>query len=215
MRSDVWGSKCEGPSARTTCLARRRCGAVAGAGACPGAGPAAAAPGTGAGARAAPPAGTRFSPPPVVFVHGNGDLSALWINNIWRFEANGYKRSQLFAIDFTYPNARRDDSKPEPFRSSTEDQMKELAAFVAQVREGDAAAQGGAGRLVARRQHGAQLPQERRRRGVREPCRAVRHAQQGHRDLRHHAGRQRVQRRLPLPQGTERGAGRSHPRRRA
>ena len=61
-----------------------------------------------------------------MFVHGNGDSSALWINNIWRFEANGYKRNQLFAIDFTYPNARRDDSKPEPFRSSAEDQMKEL-----------------------------------------------------------------------------------------
>jgi pimeloyl-ACP methyl ester carboxylesterase len=71
--------------------------------------------------------------PPIVFVHGNGDSSALWINNIWRFEANGYKRGQLFAIDFTYPNARRDDSKPEPFRSSAEDQMKELAAFVAHV----------------------------------------------------------------------------------
>jgi hypothetical protein len=51
-----------------------------------------------------------------VFVHGNGDSSALWINNIWRFEANGYKRNQLFAIDFAYPNARRDDSKPQPFR---------------------------------------------------------------------------------------------------
>ncbi len=86
------------------------------------------------------PTGPRRSPPaepglpPVVFVHGNGDSSALWINNIWRFEANGYRRNQLFAIDFTYPNARRDDAKPEPFRSSTDDQMKELAAFVAQVR---------------------------------------------------------------------------------
>ena len=69
-----------------------------------------------------------------MFVHGNGDSSALWINNLWRFEANGYKRNQLFAIDFTYPSARRDDSKPQPFRSSTEDQMKELAAFVTQVR---------------------------------------------------------------------------------
>ena len=67
--------------------------------------------------------------PPVVFVHGNGDSSALWINNIWRFEANGYKRNQLFAIDFAYPNARRDNSKPEPFRSSAEDQMKELAGL--------------------------------------------------------------------------------------
>ena len=85
---------------------------------------------------AAPPPrqpGAESGPPPVVFVHGNGDSSALWINNIWRFEANGYKRSQLFAIDFTYPNARRDDSKPEPFRSSAEDQMKELGGFVAQA----------------------------------------------------------------------------------
>ncbi len=73
------------------------------------------------------------APPPVVFVHGNGDSSALWINNIWRFEANGYKRNQLFAIDFPYPNARSDDSKPQPFRSSAEDQMKELAAYVTQV----------------------------------------------------------------------------------
>jgi triacylglycerol lipase len=72
--------------------------------------------------------------PPIVFVHGNGDSGALWINNIWRFEANGYRRNQLFAIDFKYPNARRDDSKPEPFRSSTADQMEELAAFVKQVR---------------------------------------------------------------------------------
>ena len=72
-------------------------------------------------------------PPPVVFVHGNGDSSALWINNLWRFEANGYKRNQLFAIDFLYPNARSDDSKPQPLRSSAEDQMKELSGFVLQV----------------------------------------------------------------------------------
>ena len=88
----------------------------------------------------APPPGPRRPPPvepglpPVVFVHGNGDSSALWINDLWRFEANGYRRNQLFAIDFTYPSARSDDSKPQPSRSSTEDQMKELAAFVAQVR---------------------------------------------------------------------------------
>jgi len=72
--------------------------------------------------------------PPIVFVHGNGDSGALWINNIWRCEANGYRRNQLFAIDFKYPSARRDDSKPEPFRSSTADQIEELAAFVKQVR---------------------------------------------------------------------------------
>lgn len=73
------------------------------------------------------------APPPVVLVHGNGDSSALWINNIWRFEANGYKRNQLFAIDFPYPNARGDDSRPQPFRSSSEDQMKELASYVRQA----------------------------------------------------------------------------------
>ena len=73
------------------------------------------------------------APPPVVFVHGNGDSSALWINNLWRFEANGYKRNQLFPIDFIYPNARREDARPEPFRSSAEDQARQLAAFVAEV----------------------------------------------------------------------------------
>jgi triacylglycerol esterase/lipase EstA (alpha/beta hydrolase family) len=73
--------------------------------------------------------------PPVVFVHGNGDSGALWINNIWRFESNGYKRSHLFAIDFSYPSARSDDSKALPFRSSTGEAMKELSAFVAQVKK--------------------------------------------------------------------------------
>jgi pimeloyl-ACP methyl ester carboxylesterase len=78
-----------------------------------------------------PPADS--GPPVVMFVHGNGDSSALWINTIWRFEANGYKRSQLFAVDFTYPSARRNNAKPEPFRSSAEEQMKELASFVQQA----------------------------------------------------------------------------------
>src|SRR5215813_4631350 len=76
-----------------------------------------------------PPA-AETGPPPVVFVHGNGDSGALWINNIWRFEANGYKRNQLAAIDFTYPDARREDAKSQPFRSSAEEQMKELATYV-------------------------------------------------------------------------------------
>ena len=73
--------------------------------------------------------------PPVVFVHGNGDSGALWINNIWRFESNGYKANRLFAIDFRYPNAFANDSKVQPFRSSTEDAMKELHAFVARVKK--------------------------------------------------------------------------------
>ena len=71
---------------------------------------------------------------PIVFVHGNGDSGALWINNFWRFETNGFRRNQLFAIDFTYPNARTDDGVPEALRSSTDDEIKQLAAFVAEVR---------------------------------------------------------------------------------
>jgi triacylglycerol lipase len=73
--------------------------------------------------------------PIVVFVHGSGDSSALWINTLWRFEANGYTRDQLFAIDFAYPVARREDARPEAFRSSADDQTKELAAYVAGVLE--------------------------------------------------------------------------------
>ena len=88
-------------------------------------------------AQTAPPTGPgrEAGLPPVVFVHGNGDSSALWINTLWRFEANGYKRDQLFALDFDDPNARREDARPEPFRSSTEDQMRALAAFVSDVRK--------------------------------------------------------------------------------
>ena len=118
---------------------------MAGDGACPAAARAAS-----RSPRRQQPADT--GPPIVVFVHGNGDSSALWINNIWRFEANGYKRNQLFAIDFAYPNARREDAKPELFRSSAEEQMKELAALRAAGAEGCGPAQGGAGRLLARRQ---------------------------------------------------------------
>ena len=76
----------------------------------------------------------RESEPAIVFVHGNGDSAAVWINNFWRFESNGVLRNRLFAIDFPYPLARTDDSKPQALRSSTEDQMRELAAFVADVR---------------------------------------------------------------------------------
>ncbi len=76
----------------------------------------------------------RRSPlPPVVFVHGNGDTAAVWHTTIWRFESNAWPRNMLHAIDFTYPIARSDDSRPQPFRSSTTDQREELAAFVKKV----------------------------------------------------------------------------------
>jgi triacylglycerol lipase len=71
--------------------------------------------------------------PPVVFVHGNGDTAALWHTTLWRFESNGYPRNMLSAIDLSYPSARSDDSKPQPFRSSTTEQRDELAAYVRNV----------------------------------------------------------------------------------
>lgn len=68
--------------------------------------------------------------PPIIFVHGNGDTAALWHTTLWRFESNGYPRNMLSAIDLSYPSARSDDSKPQPFRSSTTEQRDELAAYV-------------------------------------------------------------------------------------
>ena len=73
--------------------------------------------------------------PPIVFVHGNGDTAALWETTIWRFESNGYERKLLYAIDFANPLARNEDAKPQPLRSSTAEQMAELALKVAEVRK--------------------------------------------------------------------------------
>ncbi|MGE0153840.1 MAG: alpha/beta fold hydrolase [Reyranellaceae bacterium] len=78
--------------------------------------------------------------PPIVFVHGNGDTAALWIAQIWRFESNGYARDQLFAIDLKYPTARNVDATPQDGRSSAEEVMKQLAAFVAEVKSKTGAA---------------------------------------------------------------------------
>ncbi len=72
--------------------------------------------------------------PPIVFVHGNGDTAALWETTIWRFESNGYDRKLLHAIDFTNPLAPSEDAKPQPLRSTTAEQMAELARKVADVR---------------------------------------------------------------------------------
>lgn len=71
---------------------------------------------------------------PIVFVHGNGDTAALWHTTFWRFESNGYDRKLLHAIDFSNPLSRSDNAKPQLLRSSTTDQMTELAQKVAEVR---------------------------------------------------------------------------------
>lgn len=72
--------------------------------------------------------------PPIVFVHGNGDTAALWHTTAWRFESNGYERKLLHAIDFPHPLARSEDAKPQPLRSSTAEQLADLARKVAEVR---------------------------------------------------------------------------------
>jgi pimeloyl-ACP methyl ester carboxylesterase len=71
---------------------------------------------------------------PIVFVHGDSDLAATWETQIWRFESNGYPRDRLFAISFTDPQARDDDSVAQANRSSTQDQLRELTAFIDSVK---------------------------------------------------------------------------------
>src|SRR4030088_838993 len=64
--------------------------------------------------------------PPILFAHGNGDHAALWITTLWRMESNRVPRSRMLTINFTDPLARIDDSNPEPNKSSTADQRREL-----------------------------------------------------------------------------------------
>ena len=72
--------------------------------------------------------------PPVLFVHGNGDHAALWLTTLWRMESNGVPRDRMFAINFSDPLARADDTKAEPNKSSTEDQRRELGAAIEQLK---------------------------------------------------------------------------------
>ncbi|GAB4043267.1 MAG: hypothetical protein Fur0014_15850 [Rubrivivax sp.] len=73
------------------------------------------------------------APPPIVFVHGNGDSAALWSTTVWRFESNGWPRDRLHAIDLPYPLARDADDKPQPGRTSTAEHMAYLSAEVDKV----------------------------------------------------------------------------------
>ncbi|MGY8678972.1 hydrolase [Bradyrhizobium sp. UFLA05-153] len=78
--------------------------------------------------------------PPILFVHGNGDYGALWMTTLWRMESNGVARERMLAINFTDPNARDVDSVEQPNRSSTEDQRRELAAAIAELKRRTGAA---------------------------------------------------------------------------
>jgi pimeloyl-ACP methyl ester carboxylesterase len=72
--------------------------------------------------------------PPILFVHGHGDHAALWITTLWRMESNRIPRERMFAINFTDPLARTDDTKPEPNKSSTEDQRRELGEAIKELK---------------------------------------------------------------------------------
>jgi len=49
-------------------------------------------------------------------------------------ESNGIAHDRLFAIDFTDPQARTDDTVPEQNRSSTKDQRRELGEAIQQLK---------------------------------------------------------------------------------
>jgi pimeloyl-ACP methyl ester carboxylesterase len=91
-------------------------------------------------AQTAPAAPTTTEVPPILFVHGNGDHAALWITTLWRMESNGVSRQRMLAINFTDPLARADDTKPEPNKSSTDDQRRELGEAIKQLKQRTGAA---------------------------------------------------------------------------
>ena len=116
-------------------------------------------------AQTAPAAPSATEIPPIVFAHGNGEQAPLWMTTLWRMESNGVPRDRMLAINFTDPLARTDDTKPEPNRSSTEDQRREHRCVAYRP-----------GRQFARRLSDPQLHQEWWSRRC-QPRRAVRHAQ--------------------------------------
>lgn len=78
---------------------------------------------------------------PIVFVHGNGDSASIWQTTVWRFEANGWPRDRLHAIDLPYPLARDDDAKAQPGRTSTGEHMAFLKTEVEKVMKATGAGQ--------------------------------------------------------------------------
>src|SRR3954447_19767918 len=94
----------------------------------------------GFGAAAQTSAAPALDVPPILFVHGNGDHAALWMTTLWRMESNGIPRERMFAINFTDPLARTDDAVAQPNRSSVEDQRRELAEAIKQLKSSTGAA---------------------------------------------------------------------------
>ena len=91
-------------------------------------------------AQSAPAASPAAEIPPMLFVHGNGDQAPVWLTTFWRMESNGIPRERMFAINFTDPQARTDDTVAQPQHSSTEDQRRELSEAVADLKRRTGAA---------------------------------------------------------------------------
>jgi pimeloyl-ACP methyl ester carboxylesterase len=85
-------------------------------------------------AQTVPAAPSATGIPPIVFAHGNGEQASLWMTTLWRMESNGVPRDRMLAINFTDPLARADDTKPEPNKSSTEDQRRELVDAIKELK---------------------------------------------------------------------------------
>jgi pimeloyl-ACP methyl ester carboxylesterase len=94
----------------------------------------------GFGAAAQTSAAPAVDIPPILFVHGNGDHAALWMTTLWRMESNAIARDRMFAINFTDPLARTDDTVAQPNRSSTEDQRGELGEAIKELKRRTGAA---------------------------------------------------------------------------
>jgi hypothetical protein len=94
----------------------------------------------GLAARAQTAAAAAGEIPPVLFVHGNGDHAVVWVTTLWRMESNAIPRERMSAMNFTDPLARADDSMPEPNKSSTEDQRRELGEAIQQLKRRTGAA---------------------------------------------------------------------------
>ncbi|MGY3287304.1 hypothetical protein ACVWWP_000371 [Bradyrhizobium sp. LM3.6] len=140
--------------------------------------------------------------PPILFVHGNGEYDALWMTTMWRMESNGIARDRMQAINFTDPNARSDDKVEQAGRSSTEDQRRELAAAIAELKRRTGASRVA---LVGSSRGGYAIRNVIKNGGAGDvqPCRAVRHAQSRRvRDRR--PAQQRVQRPRRIPARPER-----------
>lgn len=71
--------------------------------------------------------------PPVIFLHGNGDMAAQWQTQVWRFESNGWPRDRLFVLRHPLPLARTHDNVPQAGRTSTEEHKAFLAAEVDRI----------------------------------------------------------------------------------